>query len=272
MTGNKSILLWIWLLLICPAVLFAADLTPTALELKLRGVREAGPPELLGSRLLLTYKADRPVRQVAARFSLDDYRTLHVYRRADDGIFLLLYDLPEGVGELRYRITVDGLWMADPANPDREQDDFGTEFSRVTLKEPPARLLDNPEVGADGLVTLWLRAAPGKQRVSVSGTFNNWDPFHHPLSEVRPGLYRVRLRLLPGQYWYVFWVDGARKLDAINLQTGLDEDGATVSTFTVPAPRLSARTDLDYLDLRLLRARPEADGPDLPLLTARPAD
>ncbi len=256
MAGNKSIVLWIWLIIACPAALPAAGPTPTELQLKLLGIREAGPPELLGGKLLLTYRADRPVRRVVARFAHEDYSRLHVYQRSATGVFILVYDLPEDLAEVRYRIAVDGLWMADPANPRLEPDAFGTEFSLVAFDEPPTRPLDSPEFGPDGVVTLWLRAAPGKTRVSVSGTFNNWDPFLYPLIEVRPGLYQVRLRLLPGRYWYHFWVDGVRRLDPINLATGLDEDGATVSTFLVPAPVRSANADLDYLDLRLLTTRP----------------
>jgi len=53
--------------------------------------------------------------------------------------------------------------------------------------------------------------APQAQRVSVVGTFNGWDPEAHPLhGPDKNGVWTLRLPLSPGQYRYMFVVDGAR--------------------------------------------------------------
>ncbi len=254
---HKSIILWIWLLAACPAGLRAAEVLPLALQLKVLGLRQAGPPEIQDGRLILTYQSDRPVRLVAARFAHEEYRALHRYSRTEKGIFVLVYDLdrlPEGLREVRYRIEVDGLWMADPLNPRQEADAFGTAFSIAAIEKRAEKASLNPAIEADGTVSLRLAAAPGK-RVTVSGTFNCWDPFLHPLTETRPGLYQIRLRLLPGRYSYHFWVDGVRLPDPGNRKAGLDEEGLRISTFDVPEPDRAARAGLDYLDLRLSTLR-----------------
>ena len=53
--------------------------------------------------------------------------------------------------------------------------------------------------------------APDAKRVSVVGTFNGWDPEAHPLhGPDKNGEWRVRIALAPGQYRYMFVVDGIR--------------------------------------------------------------
>lgn len=57
-----------------------------------------------------------------------------------------------------------------------------------------------------------LVTTPGL-RVAVVGSFNEWDPERHPLPEAEVGgLYRLVLRLPPGEYEYRFVVgDGWRQ-------------------------------------------------------------
>ena len=53
--------------------------------------------------------------------------------------------------------------------------------------------------------------APQARRVSVVGTFNGWDPETHPLhGPDKNGEWSVRIALAPGQYRYMFVVDGIR--------------------------------------------------------------
>ena len=53
--------------------------------------------------------------------------------------------------------------------------------------------------------------APQARRVSVVGTFNGWDPEAHPLhGPDKNGEWNVRIALAPGQYRYMFVVDGIR--------------------------------------------------------------
>jgi len=53
--------------------------------------------------------------------------------------------------------------------------------------------------------------APQAKRVSVVGTFNGWDPDAHALQGPdRNGVWTLRLPLPPGQYRYMFVLDGVR--------------------------------------------------------------
>ena len=205
------------------------------MEVRIRGIEQAGPPQYLDRQVLLSYKADKPVRLVGARFAHEDYRIFHVYFRNQNDVFLLLLDVPEQVAELRYRLVVDGLWTNDPYNPRFEKDAFGRVFSLFDLGERPARAPVSPEIHREGSVTFFFQTLADRA-VSVAGDFNNWDPFWNRMREIEPGTYRLTVRMPPGQHFYYYIVNGRRVLDPINQETARDYEGFRVSTFFLPPP------------------------------------
>ncbi|MGB9629348.1 MAG: isoamylase early set domain-containing protein [Thermodesulfobacteriota bacterium] len=55
--------------------------------------------------------------------------------------------------------------------------------------------------------------APEAQSVSIAGTFNEWNPSFHPLKQDKKGMWKISLPLPPGQYEYLFFVDGRWQVD-----------------------------------------------------------
>ena len=55
--------------------------------------------------------------------------------------------------------------------------------------------------------------APGAERVTIAGDFNEWDPAGHSLKKDRKGLWKTSISLLPGTYQYRFLVDGTWQND-----------------------------------------------------------
>jgi hypothetical protein len=221
------------LLMLMAGPVFALD--SHLMEVRIKGIDRAGPPQYLNRQVLLSYQSNRPVRLVGARFAHEDYRVFHVYFRNEHDVFLLLLDVPEEVGELRYRMVVDGLWMNDPFNPDHEEDVFGRAFSLFSLRDRPARAAVSPQIHRTGSVTFFFQTLPGRA-VSVAGDFNNWDPFWNRLRETKPGEYQLTVRMPPGQHYYYYIVNGERILDPINQATARDYEGYRVSTFYLPPP------------------------------------
>jgi glycosidase len=70
------------------------------------------------------------------------------------------------------------------------------------------------------------RGAPGS-RVSVMGSFNNWDRSSHPLEDTRgDGNYGATVKLRPGIYLYKLVIDGREVMDPSNPErspTGFDD-------------------------------------------------
>jgi hypothetical protein len=207
------------------------------MEVRIRGIDRAGPPQFLDRQVLLSYQKSEPVRLVGARFAHEDYRIFHFYFRNEHEVFLLLLDVPEEVEELRYRLVVDGLWINDPFNPSSDEDAFGRVFSLFSLQDRPARAAVSPEIHREGSVTFFFQTLPDRA-VSVAGDFNNWDPFWHRMQETKPGQYRLTVRMPPGQHFYYYIVNGQRVLDPINQDTARDFEGFRVSTFFLPPPEI----------------------------------
>jgi hypothetical protein len=235
------------LLLVCALLtaglgpLAAQTLLPTPVELQ--SVERAGPPRFLQRQVLLSFQPSdpkRPVRIVGASFAHERFQVFHPYVRNANGIFLLLLDVPQEVDTLTYRITVDGLWTPDPANPERIEDETGVIFSTFSLAGRPPGPLLSPDVRTDGRVTFRFRARTGLF-VSLIGEFNRWDPFWEPMPESAPGLYQVTVRLPPGPHYYVFSVNGERVPDPLNVEMAEDSEGFRVSTFLMPASAAAAR-------------------------------
>ena len=241
MTSSKSSVALAALCLVLAAVPLAA-FDSYLQEIEVRSLSTAAAPRFLGTRVLLTYQTGHRVRLVGARFAHEDYRVFHTYSRNENGVFLLLLEVPVGLEELRYRISVDGIWMSDPVNPAVAVDAFGTAFSVFPLHERPAPPLQRPRLEADGSVTFVFRSDPGR-RVYLIGDFNQWDPFWDRMTEIQPGLYRITLRLTEGRHYYRFSVDGSRLLDPLNLDSARDPEGNAVSVVDVP-PEPAAQLSL----------------------------
>lgn len=211
------------------------------LHLEITSLRDAGPPRVVDGRVLFTYRPDgqgitgpRYTRYVGVAFEHENYDTVHVFARNDNGVFFFLYPIPTAEEVLRYRYVVDGLWLADPQNPNRFEDVAGIAVSYVVVPAPVPDRGDLPIVGADGRVLFVYRGQPNAV-VSIAGSFSNWDPYMHRLSETKPGEYETQLRLPAGTYTYYFVVNGRRELDPLNPDRAYDVDGNPASRFTVPA-------------------------------------
>jgi hypothetical protein len=229
---HKSVLLCFLLLLPLPV----HGVSPLLMDIKILGLQQASAPEKLDNQLLFTFTSKLPLRRVGLRFAHEDYSVFHLYARNEYGVFALLYTPPDGLRELKYRVSVDGLWTNDPFNPNTVRDDSGLIFSLIRLEEPSAGPLINPRISGGQRARFVFRGLPARA-VSIVGTFNNWDPTLHRLEETEPGLYQISLELLPGRYYYTFSVDGNRLLDPYNLDSARDYEGRRVSTFSMPPPK-----------------------------------
>jgi 1,4-alpha-glucan branching enzyme len=209
---------------------------PQFTTIRVQSVTRAGPPQFLERQVLFSFQSDRTVRLVGARFEHEHYRVFHPYFRNENGIFLLLLDIPDGVDRLAYRISVDGLWLPDPFNPESEQDQLGVSFSVFSLAGAPEKPLESPVLHPGGEVTFWYRSRPGRF-VSVIGEFNHWDPYWEPMVEIRPGLYTATVQLAAGRHFYTFSVDGERVPDPRNVDNAEDREGFLVSTFELTPAR-----------------------------------
>ena len=230
---TRTMLLTLLLIISCAGAAPAQAPPPHSLRAEVDVMARAAPPFVRDSWVVFSYRTTASARYVALRFEHEGYRVLHPMALNQRNTFVLVYEPPAGLDRLTYRMSVDGLWVRDPANPHFSADAFGTEYSTVDLGDLRPASSRDPLVRADGEVTFTLRSEPGRL-VSIAGSFNRWDPFVHPLEETRPGEYSVTLRLPAGEHYYYFLSNGGKLLDPANDDTRRGPQGDLVCWFRVP--------------------------------------
>ena len=215
----------------------AAGAQDLGVTLEVGSVERASAPRFLGDHLLFTYafgpgRHDGRIHSVEIAFAHENFSTLYAFERNTNDVYVLLYDVPPELEEVRYRLVVDGIWTTDPNNPDRVVDRWGVALSRTTVPRVERTLTRVPVIYADGTVEFVVTAPPGSS-VSVVGSFNGWDPFMTPLREVEPGRFSRRLRLGTGEHLYYYVVDGLRLPDPRNDRRRWHTSGLVVSVVSL---------------------------------------
>jgi|GEM_PF-223520 len=210
------------------------------LHLFLSGLRAAAAPRVMEGQLALS--ASGPYRAVAAAFEHEGFAVLHPFDRNKEGVFVLAYPVPLFRREpLRYRLIIDGAWMADPSNPAAARDiSSGLELSVASVPYIDDRRLGSYEIlGEDGHTARFLFRAESGRSVTVYGDFDNWDPFIHELAETEPGVYTLDLPLPEGTHRYAFVYGGEVLPDPLNPRREKNAEGKIVSVLVV-GPSLAA--------------------------------
>jgi len=103
-----------------------------------------------------------------------------------------------------------------------------TKEARRAKTPEPAEQKGVPEVKGGILQTFRLRAQP-ESEVYVAGTFNDWDPKRHRLTNTDDGVLSTTLSLPRGIHEYKFVVDGIWCLDPSCAETAPNDCGSTNS-------------------------------------------
>ncbi|MFW5745863.1 MAG: hypothetical protein ACOC2D_21500 [Spirochaetota bacterium] len=215
----------------------AAGAQDLGVTLEVGSIERASAPRFLGDHLLFTYtfgpdRHDGRVHSVEVAFAHEDFSRLYTFERNANDVYVLLYEVPPELEEVRYRLVVDGIWTTDPRNPDRVVDRWGVALSRTAVPRVERALTRAPVTHPDGTVEFVVTAPPGSS-VSVVGSFNGWDPYMTPLREVEPGRFSRRLRLGSGEHLYYYVVDGLRLPDPKNDRRRWHTSGLVVSVVSL---------------------------------------
>lgn len=199
---------------------------------------QPGKP-ILRRGVLFTFRAPQAEKvRIAGNFSGWNKKEM---RRNKLGIWFALVEpggeFNEERDEFEYKFNVDGIWRFDPENPRRRADGYGSYFSLFhlenreedvrltrTIREVPGHQNPYRKIAMDEPVRLYEFRIhrPEARSVFLAGTFNNWNPDHHPAVKDEKGIWRVRLALPPGEYLYRFIVDGKWEMDIQNPRVRVD--------------------------------------------------
>ncbi len=80
--------------------------------------------------------------------------------------------------------------------------------------------------------------APGAQRVSLAGSFNEWKPEEHEMTRSpATGLWTITLPLPSGEHQYLFVVDGEQWVPDPGAHAQVDDGFGTTNSVIVVGPR-----------------------------------
>lgn len=153
------------------------------------------------------------------RNRLGIYYIILPVREIEEGV---RYNSPDFV--YRYKFLVDEIWTHDPVNKHRVDDGLGSYVSEFRLRNEEVnrqitvRILKEKVRGPERLVEFAIHL-PDVKNLALVGNFNNWNTEHDLMSKGEDGIFRLRLRLKPGDYVYKYIADGRWLLDHYNPQT-----------------------------------------------------
>ena len=197
-------------------------------------------PGILSSGVLFTYK-NYHARQVYFISNLDRYVRRPMIRNKH-GVWYYLLDQNEFKGqktghEVRYKFVVDGLYLHDETHSNHTDDDAGGMISQFFLQE---RMLKSHEgvivLGEDAgqnRKVLFRIHMPQAGSVSLVGSFNKWDSEMDSMEQKEGGYFEVIKSLPPGEYVYLYRVDGEARLDSKNMELKYHPVFGRVSYFRV---------------------------------------
>lgn len=187
----------------------------------------------------IIFTADMHNRFVGIAFDFENYKIIHPFKvmnyTDEDGnssrkYMFYCYNRQHKFSELKYRLVFDGLWAADPLNPNKEYDeDVNLYFSKV---EDPGSIKIFTQASDENTVHFIYRGKSG-QKVQLSGTFTNWDPWIYTLKETSPGFYELYLPLTTGTYYYNYFIGLTPYLDESNPEKAYTPDGRSANVIRV---------------------------------------
>ena len=240
------------LLIMISAFSQAADWETYELIDRLITLPGAGAPVIFNDAVIFT--APSNVRKIGVSFAHENFSSIYWYRQLlipqdrlfapipegkkepdpyiDSGYQFHIYEVPNHIKELEYRLVINGLWTTDPDNPQTRRDPVTGLFLSV-LSIPYRAVNPNPLNGLPDGLNFSFTGPPG-EIVTVAGNFNSWDPFMYELKEGPAGIYSISIPLPSGTYQYVFFHRGQRQLDPYNSRRTYTRDGKAASEITIP--------------------------------------
>jgi len=209
------------------------------------GISRAREPVVAGRYVVFTARGK--ARHAGIAFEHEKYRTIHTFQRLvrtdenneprkdDSGkpletVLFYIAEIPPQTAALHYRLVIDGLWTADPLNPDSYYDyDNGMTVSSTTVEYYETFKTANVNKGQ---VRFACEASPGAA-ITVAGTFNNWDPFMYEMTETKAGWYELAMPLPAGTWYYAYFSGTEQIPDSLNPDRVYTKDGRVASVIEV---------------------------------------
>ena len=181
--------------------------------------------------VLITYHSYKALSvRIAGNFNNWRKKPMH---RNSHGVWFMVVNPPKGKKTIEYRFVVDGYWTTNPLGENHFRQEYGSMVSYVRYKLKPKQKRARSKVVDNNKIRFAIYM-PQAKRITVAGTFNNWNMWQDFLRKSSNGLWVLEKDLPPGEYLYRFYVDDHWRLDLYNPDTRLDHTGQMSSRLVIP--------------------------------------
>ncbi|MGL4394334.1 MAG: hypothetical protein ACRCS8_03825 [Brevinema sp.] len=186
-------------------------------------------PILLENYILFYYQGKAKSVMIAGEFN--NWQDNWIMQEAKSNLwtFAITNRLPKG--EYKYRLKVDGFWIADPSNPHAVFDSARQKLSILILDK---EFLPNQKypMWVSNNIYVFKYTNTNAKNVSIAGDFNNWNPYSHQMKDNGVGEYTIEIELVPKKnYMYSFVQDGNWRFDENNRKQYLNDQNRPVNIF-----------------------------------------
>lgn len=224
--------IYLLLLFCCSNVLFAQSqelLDVQKLDRLLNKNQIFATPMILENYILFYYKGKAKSVILSGEFNNWQDNWHMIETKTNLWTFALTNRLQQGI--YKYRLKVDGFWIADTENNNFVYDSGQQKLSILTLtndfipnKKYPLWLSND--------IYLFKHVNTNARSVNIVGDFNDWNPYTHPMKYLGAGEFEIELELAPkSNYIYSFVQDGEWTFDENNKKQFLNKQHRPVSVF-----------------------------------------
>ena len=180
--------------------------------------------------VLFTYK-NREASQVQIAGNFSQWKPVFMDRSLK-GVWYYFLGEFKGTKEVKYKFCVQGNWISDPQNTQREDDGAGSYLSVVpSFYSGEGHQLTYRQLDSERIEFRIYH--PGARHISLVGDFNHWNPENDLLQKKNNGVWRLVKRLPRGTYRYKYIIDGEWTPDTYNRASASDDNGEICSVITV---------------------------------------
>ncbi|MGL4562026.1 MAG: glycogen-binding domain-containing protein [Brevinema sp.] len=186
-------------------------------------------PIFLENYLLFYYKG--VAKSVIISGEFNDWQDHWVMQETKSNLWTFTITNRIAKGTYKYRLKVDGFWIADPQNPHITYDKAQQKLSVLTLTNDFLPHQKFP-MWVSNDIYLFKYINTNARIVNIIGDFNDWNPFSHSMIYKGAGEFVIELELKAKKsYIYSFIQDGIWRFDENNKKQYLNKQNRPVNIF-----------------------------------------
>ena len=198
-------------------------------------IKSPGSPRLVRDGILFTM-AGGENKNAFLRTDMDNWKKNYYFKNNLYNVLYVFIPYQSNIKSFKYRININGFWIADPNNSNMTEDDIGNELSVVSLTEENfySESLPIIEKNKNNVKKVIFRYYnPNAKEVNFVASIDNWTEYSNQMTRKDSGYWEFTKYFTSGKYSYYFFVDGKKEIDLDNEKVEWNPSKGQVSYFVI---------------------------------------